>query len=347
MDGILSTLSATIAFGITALLGLVIIPFLTKLKYGQTILDIGPNWHKSKQGTPTMGGIMFIIGIVVSVIITYVIAYIHKDNRLAMEFLSGFDQQKKHTIRIIAGILMALGFGAVGFIDDYIKVVKKRNLGLTARQKTLFQLLIASAFLAVLALTGDTTTHIPFVNVSIDVSKGWGLIFWPIALMFIYGFVNSVNLTDGIDGLCGSVTMIVSIFFMMLSGALAMSGMNVLCSAVAGGCGGFLVWNLKPARVFMGDTGSLFLGGIAVAMAFASGYPIMLMLAGLVYFIEALSVMFQVAYYKKTKKRLFKMAPIHHHFEMSGWSENKIVLVFSLATVLFCAIGVLPFVFGV
>ena len=346
MDGILSTLSAGIAFGITALLGLVIIPFLTKLKYGQTILDIGPNWHKSKQGTPTMGGIMFIIGIVVSVIITYLIAYIQKDNRLAMEFLSGFDQQKKYTIRIIAGLIMAVAFGAVGFVDDYIKVVKKRNLGLTARQKTLLQLLIAALFLATLALTGDTTTHIPFVKVAVDVSKGWGLIFWPVALMFIYGFVNSVNLTDGIDGLCGSVTMIVSIFFMMLSGALTMSGMNVLCSAVAGGCGGFLVWNLKPARVFMGDTGSLFLGGIAVAMAFASGYPILLMLAGLLYFVEALSVIIQVAYYKKTKKRLFKMAPIHHHFEMSGWSENKIVLIFSIFTLVGCGVAFLLFMLG-
>ncbi len=346
MDGILSTLSAGIAFGITALLGLVIIPYLTKLKYGQTILDIGPNWHKEKQGTPTMGGIMFIIGIVVSMVITYLIAYLHKDNRLAIEMLSGFDQQKKLTIRIFAGLLMAIAFGVVGFFDDYIKVVKKRNLGLTARQKTLLQLLIGAAFLGTLALTGDTTTHIPFVNVAIDVSKGWGLVYWPIALMFIYGFVNSVNLTDGIDGLCGSVTMIVSIFYMMLSGSLGMSGLNMLSSAVAGGCGGFLVWNLKPARVFMGDTGSLFLGGIACAMAFASGYPILLLLAGFLYFAEALSVMIQVAYYKKTKKRLFKMAPIHHHFEMSGWSENKIVVAFSFATLIGCAIAFSLYMLG-
>lgn len=346
MDGILSTLSAVIAFGITALLGLVVIPYLTKLKYGQTILDIGPNWHKEKQGTPTMGGIMFIIGIALSVIITYVIAYIQKDNFLATEMLSSFDQQKKLTIRIVAGLLMAIAFGAVGFFDDYIKVVKKRNLGLTARQKTLLQLLIAAAFLATLALTGDTTTHIPFVNIAIDVSKGWGLIYWPVALMFIYGFVNSVNLTDGIDGLCSSVTMIVSIFFMIVSGALAMSGLNVLSSAVAGGCAGFLVWNIKPAKVFMGDTGSLFLGGVACAMAFASGYPILLLLAGFLYFAEALSVMIQVAYYKKTKKRLFKMAPIHHHFEMSGWSENKIVIAFSFVTFVGCAIAFLLLLLG-
>lgn len=346
MDGMLSTMSAGIAFLCTSLLGLVIIPYLRKLKYGQTILDIGPNWHKDKQGTPTMGGVMFIIGIVVSVVITYLVAYLQKDNRLATELLSGFDQQKKYTIRIIAGLLMAVAFGLVGFFDDYIKVVKKRNLGLTARQKTLLQLLIAAAFLTTLAITGDTTTHIPFINVAIDVSNGWGLLYWPIALMFIYGFVNSVNLTDGIDGLCGSVTMIISIFYMMISGSLLMSGLNVLSSAVAGGCGGFLVWNLKPAKVFMGDTGSLFLGGVVVAMAFASGYPILLLLAGLLYFVEALSVMIQVAYYKKTKKRLFKMAPIHHHFEMSGWSENKIVLMFSLATLIGCSLAFLLFTLG-
>lgn len=334
MDGILTAISVATAFFSTSLLGLVIIPYLRKLKYGQTILDIGPKWHKSKQGTPTMGGIMFIIGIIAAVVITAFVALIHKDNIFSREIVNIYD--KKFFVRVLAGLLMAVAFGFVGFLDDYIKVVKKRNLGLTARQKTLLQLLIAVAFLSTLYLAGDRTTNIPFVNQPIDVSRGWGLIYWPIALMFIYGFVNSVNLTDGIDGLCGSVTLTVSVFYMIASSVLSQGGLNVLSSAVAGGCGGFLVWNLKPAKVFMGDTGSLFLGGVVVAMAFASGYPILLLLVGFLYFAEALSVMLQVAVYKKTKKRIFKMAPIHHHFEMSGWGENKIVVIFSLVTFICC-----------
>lgn len=340
MDGLLPIIAALSAFALTAVLGFVVIPYLHKLKYGQTILDIGPNWHKKKQGTPTMGGIMFIIGIVAALAITVTVAAIQGDNSLIYEIRSSMAQNRIFLVRVFAGVIMALSFALVGFIDDYIKVVKKRNLGLTARQKTMLQLLIAAAYLSSLALQGDTFTDIPFLG-RIDVSQGIGLIYWPIALMFIYGFVNAVNLTDGVDGLCSSVTMVVSVFFLLLSGVMKRYGLNILSAAAMGGCAGFLIWNGNPAKVFMGDTGSLFLGGLVVAMAFASGMPIILLLAGVLYLIEALSVTIQVAYYKRTRKRIFKMAPIHHHFEMSGWSENKIVTVFSFITVLGCILAFL------
>ena len=345
MDAILSIVSGVLAFGVTAVLGLIIVPWLHRLKFGQTILDIGPNWHKSKQGTPTMGGIMFIIGILFSFITVIIVSLFSREGSLYTELLSTFSQSKIEKTRVIAGVIMALSFGLIGFIDDYIKVVKKRNLGLTARQKTLLQFLVAAAYLTSLALCGDITTNIQFIGV-VDVSSGIGLIYWPIALMFIYGFVNAVNLTDGIDGLCSSVTMIVSVFFMLLSGTLSKSGLNIFSCAVAGGCGGFLCWNLKPAKVFMGDTGSMFLGGTVVAMAFASGYPIVLILAGILYLIEALSVVLQVAHYKRTRKRIFKMTPIHHHFEMCSWSENKIVAVFSAVTLIGCVLAFLVVKFG-
>ena len=347
MDTVYLIIAAAAAFLTTALLGLIIVPFLHKLKFGQTILDIGPNWHKSKQGTPTMGGIMFIIGIVFSMVITLTLALVLKgDSGLFNQLTSTAPQHRIFTVRMIAGAVMALSFGLIGFIDDYIKVVKKRNLGLTARQKTVLQFLVAAAYLSTAALSGDTVTKIPFVG-AVDVSHGIGLIYWPIALLFIYGFVNAVNLTDGIDGLCSSVTMVISVCFMIISGILQNRILSVLCCAAAGGCCGFLCWNLKPAKVFMGDTGSLFLGGLVVALAFGTGYPIILLFAGILYLIEALSVIIQVTYFKKTKKRIFKMTPIHHHFEMSGWSENKIVLVFSSVTLVGCLAAFMLIYFGV
>ena len=338
MDGLLPIVATITAFAVTALLGLIFIPYLHKLKYGQTILDIGPNWHKSKQGTPTMGGIMFIIGIVVAAAVTVVLALVEGSSGFAAEITSTSPQKRIYLVRIFAGLLMALSFAVVGFIDDYIKVVKKRNLGLTARQKTLLQLLIAAAYLTTLALQGDTFTDLPFIG-RIDCSSGVGLLYWPIALFFIYGFVNAVNLTDGIDGLCSSVTAVVSAFFMLSSGVLKLYGLNILSAVCVGGCAGFLIWNAHPAKVFMGDTGSLFFGGMVVAMAFGSGMPVILLIAGIVYVIEALSVVLQVTYYKRTKKRIFKMTPIHHHFEMSGWGENKIVVVFSLITLIGCLLA--------
>lgn len=338
MDGLLPIVGTLTAFAVTALLGLFVIPMLHKLKYGQTILDIGPNWHKAKQGTPTMGGIMFVIGIVVAAAVVVTIALISGKGGFAEEITSTAPQKRIYLVRVLAGLLMAVSFSLVGFIDDYIKVVKKRNLGLTARQKTLLQLLIAAAYLTTLALQGDTFTDIPFVG-RVDCSSGVGLLYWPIALMFIYGFVNAVNLTDGIDGLCSTVTAVVAAFFLLSSGMLKLYGLNVLSALCVGGCAGFLIWNAHPAKVFMGDTGSLFLGGMVVAMAFSSGMPIVLLLAGAVYLMEALSVVIQVTYYKRTKKRIFKMTPIHHHFEMCGWAENKIVLVFSLVTLIGCVLA--------
>lgn len=334
-----AVIAAFSAFAVTSLLGYIVIPYLRKLKFGQTILDIGPKWHKEKQGTPTMGGIMTILGVIFSLMVTLA---------FSLAFKSSFSEELKNPIRLstfIAGLVMAIGMALIGFIDDYIKVVKKRNLGLTARQKTFMQLFVSAAYLATLGLSGMHTTYIPFVG-DVNIVSGIGIIFWPIALMFIYGFTNAVNLTDGVDGLASSVTLVVACAFMLGAGLLGNHSINVLGASLAGGCVGFLVWNAKPAKVFMGDTGSMFLGGMVVALSFGIGAPILLVFAGCVYFMEAISVMLQVSYFKLTKKRLFKMSPIHHHFEMSGWSEDKIVLVFSLIAFVGSFIALLPILFN-
>lgn len=331
-------IAAAVAFAVTAGLGYIVIPYLKRLKFGQTILDIGPKWHKDKQGTPTMGGVMIIAGVLLSLLTAYAYSVLAKGR---------FADEMRDTYRfsvLLSGIIMALCMSAIGFMDDYIKVVKKRNLGLTARQKTFLQLLVSAAYLASLALSGMNTTTIPFVG-DIDITSGLGLLFWPIALMFIYGFTNAVNLTDGIDGLASTVTLVVACAFMLASGFLYNMGINAMSAALAGACVGFILWNAKPAKVFMGDTGSMFLGGAVVAISFGTGRPVLLIFAGITYFLEAISDILQVAYYKKTKKRLFKMAPLHHHFEMCGWSEQKIVLVFSGFTVIGCVISLLPIIF--
>ncbi len=332
-------IAAAVAFAVTAGLGYLVIPYLKRLKFGQTILDIGPKWHKDKQGTPTMGGVMIIGGVLFSLCIAYAYSAVVK-GRFAAEMHDSYRLSV-----LISGIVMALCMSAIGFMDDYIKVVKKRNLGLTARQKTFLQLLVSAAYLASLALSGMDTTTIPFIG-DIDITSGLGLLFWPIALMFIYGFTNAVNLTDGIDGLASTVTLVVACAFMLASGFLYNMGINAMSAALAGACVGFILWNAKPAKVFMGDTGSMFLGGMVVAISFGMGRPVLLLFAGITYFLEALSDILQVAYYKKTKKRLFKMAPLHHHFEMCGWSEQKIVLVFSGFTVIGCTIALLPIIFN-
>lgn len=339
MKDITSVISAVVAFVVTAVLGYVVIPYLRKLKFGQTILDIGPNWHKEKQGTPTMGGVMIVAGFLLGVAAAF-----------GYSSIAGgrfFEELKNNSrlVMFVAGILMALLMCAIGFMDDYIKVVKKRNLGLTARQKTFFQLLISAGYLLTLYFAGMHTTNIPFVG-DIDITSGLGLVFWPIALMFIYGFTNAVNLTDGIDGLASSVTLVVSCAFMMAAGLLNNFAFNTTSAALAGACVGFICWNAKPAKVFMGDTGSMFLGGMVVALSFGIGRPILLIFAGCVYLLEALSDVIQVAYYKKTKKRIFKMAPLHHHFEMCGWSEQKIVFVFSFISLIGCFIAIAPILFN-
>ncbi len=339
MKDLTVVVAAIIAFAVTLLSGYVVIPYLRKLKFGQTILEEGPNWHKSKQGTPTMGGVMIVLGVIFSLIIAVLYSLITKNS-----FFTDINDSYSLTVTV-SGVVMALCMSAIGFVDDYIKVVKKRNLGLTARQKTFLQLFISALYLVSLALAGMKTTTISFIG-DIDITSGFGLLFWPIALCFIYGFTNAVNLTDGIDGLASSVTLVVACAFMLASGYLTLVSNNVLSAALAGACVGFICWNSHPAKVFMGDTGSMFLGGLVVAISFGTGRPVLLIFAGIIYLLEALSDIIQVAYYKKTKKRIFKMAPLHHHFEMCGWSENKIVLVFSFVTFIGCFIALLPIIFN-
>ncbi len=336
MKDITPIITALLSFGITAILGFKVIPFLHKLKFGQTILDIGPSWHKNKQGTPTMGGIMMMIAVLSSIIISIIFSAIIKG-----EFIAELSDNKKLPM-FVSGVVLAFAMGFIGFLDDYIKVVKKRNLGLTAKQKTFIQGLVTALYLLSLALSGMKTTWTPFG--SIDITSGWGLIFWPIAFFFVYGFVNAVNLTDGLDGLASSVTLVAGCAFMLIAGISSLMGVNVYASALAGACGGFLVWNMHPAKVFMGDTGSMFLGGAVVGLAFATERPILLIAIGIVYLLEALSVVLQVTCYKLTKKRIFKMSPIHHHFEMIGWSEEKVVFVFSAVGFVGAAVAVLPFI---
>ena len=317
---------AVLAFAVTAVIGRYLVPFLHKLNFGQTILEIGPNWHKNKQGTPTMGGIMFIIGIVIATaagVLLYSSVYGSGINRL-----------------VFVGLLFALMNGAIGFFDDYVKVVKKRNLGLTAKQKLVLQFAAAGLYLLLMSLCGDDTSiFIPFAGM-----KDLGVFYYIIMALVLVGMTNAVNLTDGIDGLDGSITFFVALFMMLISNVIPSESNVLFCAAVAGGCLGFLVWNFHPAKCFMGDTGSLFLGGIVCAMAFAMDMHLLLLLVGIMYLVEMFSVMLQVSYFKLTHgKRIFKMSPIHHHFEMCGWSEMKIVCVFSGVTAL-CGAGALAMV---
>lgn len=330
---------AIISFIVTALLGFAVIPYLRKLKFGQTILDEGPKWHKEKQGTPTMGGVMMVAGVLVAMTTGFAFSYF-TDGDYAAEMSDPYS-----LARLFAGVIMALCMCAIGFFDDYIKVVKKRNLGLTAKQKTFMQLLVSAAYLITLASCGMKTTYLPFVG-EISIVSGAGLLFWPIALMFIYGFTNAVNLTDGLDGLASSVTMVVACAFLLASGYMGIGSINALSAALAGACVGFVLWNSKPAKVFMGDTGSMFLGGMVVALSFGINRPILLLLMGCVYLIEALSVVLQVFWYKKTGKRIFKMSPLHHHFEMSGFSEQKVVLLFSFVALIGCLVALLSIIFN-
>lgn len=318
--------AAIVSFGVTAIIGKFLIPFLHKLNFGQTILEIGPKWHKDKQGTPTMGGIMFIIGTVIATtagVLLYAVGH------------GGLDSVSRF---VFVGLLFALMNGGIGFIDDYVKVVKKRNLGLTAVQKLVLQFLAAGVYLALMAVCKDNTSVIiPFVGY-VD----FGFFYYIIMAVVLVGIVNSVNLTDGIDGLNGSVTFFACLFMMLISNILGSHTANVIYAAAsAGGCLGFLIWNFHPAKCFMGDTGSLFLGGLVCSIAFAMDMQLMLLLIGLIYILEELSVVLQVSYFKITHgKRIFKMSPIHHHFEMCGWSEMKIVCVFSAFTAL-CGLGAL------
>jgi len=329
-------LAAGAALGVTALLGFVFIPWLHKLKFGQIILDIGPNWHKHKQGTPTMGGLMFIIGVPLAVA-----AALGTDALMGGRMLR-FDDS--FTVKMLSGLIMAMLFGLMGFLDDYTKVVKKRNKGLSISQKTAMQLLISGGYLfsLFLAMGSNPYTLIPFVG---QVQVGWW--FWPFGFAVLYATTNAVNFTDGIDGLCASVSMITGIGLAVFALMRGVFGAGVVAAALAGGCAGFLFWNRPTAKVFMGDTGSMFIGGLVVAIAFALDTPVILLLMGLIYVIEGLSDVLQIGYFKLTRgKRIFKMAPIHHHFEMSGWSEKKIGIIFSIVNVLGVAAAIAVAYYG-
>ena len=330
--------TVVLSFLIAFLLGFVLIPWLRKLKFGQTILDIGPAWHKSKQGTPVMGGIMFIVSTIVSVAVVLLIDYFMGGNLFASEHIMP-DTLK---VKLVAGVVLALGLGLVGFADDYIKVVKKRNLGLTEIQKTIPQVILIVAYLVALYMNGLTYMKIPFVGV---VDLKW--FFWIFGVAVIYGAVNAVNFTDGVDGLCASVTSVAAISFCVAALMTKFFGISILAAALAGGCLGYLIWNYYPSKVMMGDTGSMFLGGMVVALAYAIDCPIILVFFGIIYVIEALSDVIQIGYFKITHgKRIFKMAPIHHHFEMCGWKERKIVTVFTLVNMIGCAVGLALYYYG-
>ena len=330
-------ISLVIYFGVTALLGFVLIPVLHNLKFGQNILtDIGPNWHAKKQGTPTMGGIMFIIGIIFAAAVALVVCKV-----TGFDAFSSLDVLRNQQMtRLFAGILMAVSFALVGFADDYIKVVKKRNLGLTEIQKTIPQVLIIGGYLASLVISESTSMYIPFYGKVAFTSVAGIIFFCFFGVCVTYGAINAVNFTDGIDGLCGSVTIPVGVAFSVMALLQQNTSIGILGAALAGGCAGYVVWNRYPAKVMMGDTGSMFLGGLVVAAAYALECPIILLPVGIVYVIEAMSDVIQIGSIKIRKKKVFKMAPIHHHFEMCGWNENKIVAVFTTVSTIGCAIGV-------
>lgn len=305
------------AFLVVLVAAPIMIPWLHRLKFGQQILEDGPVWHKKKQGTPTMGGLIFILGICVASVAA-----------LLIEF----------NMHLFMMLLISLGFGVIGFIDDYIKVVKKRNLGLTALQKLILQGALSVVYVIVLNKTGDLSTELVIPFVQNTVKMPWWL-YIPFVLFVVVGTVNSVNLTDGLDGLATSITLAVTAFFAIV-GFFSKSAATVYFAVAAvGGLAAFLIFNHYPAKIFMGDTGSLFLGGAVSVMAIGLKMPLVLVIVGFVYLFEALSVIMQVASFKLTGKRIFKMSPVHHHFEMCGWKETKIVIVFTAVTLLLCVIG--------
>ena len=306
-------MAIVISFIVASILGPIIIPLLHKLKFGQNIRQEGPKSHLKKAGTPTIGGLIFIFATIITMFIM-----VGNPTDEAMIALYSF-----------------VGFGFVGFLDDLLKIIKKKNEGLTSGQKMIL-LLIISGFLTWYAYKYiGTSINIPFLNGQINL----GLFYIPAAMFYFAGVTNAVNLTDGLDGLATSVTVLVTTFLGIISYNLGHISLAIFCVALAGALLAFLRFNAFPARVFMGDTGSLALGGAVAMVALILKMPLILVLIGIIYVIETLSVILQVASFKLTGKRIFKMAPIHHHFEQLGWSETKIVSVFSIITVVFCFIA--------
>ena len=330
-------IAAVISFGITALIVFVTIPALKRLKFGQTILDIGPAWHKSKEGTPTMGGVMFIAGVIIAFAAGIAVLWIN--GGINLEGAGGLKLMKG-----ISAVIMALCFGFIGFVDDLIKVKKKRNEGLTPSQKIIMQVLVIAAFFTSRIVAGDTSTVItfPFLG-QLDL---WYFYYIIMGLGILY-LVNAVNLTDGVDGLCSSVTVVFCAAYLVICALMDFAELGIVAAAAGAGCMGFLVWNLHPAKVMMGDTGSMFLGGIVTALGICTGTEFIMVVCSAVYIWEALSVLIQMTYFKLTHgKRLFKMTPIHHSFEMRGWKEGKIVAVFSLIELAACAAAIAMLYYG-
>ena len=311
------TYTAMIGFLIVVILGPIFIPMLARFKFGQTVRDEGPQSHLAKNGTPTMGGVMMIVAILITGL-----------------------TRAKISQGLIVGLICIVGFGFVGFLDDFIEIKMKRSLGLKAYQKIILQFALALyiAYYQYSASPSATQLVIPFTNHIINL----GIWYIPFMMIFIIGTVNAVNLTDGLDGLASGVTLIVSCFFILFAVSISNSDVAILAAATAGACLGFLGFNAYPAKVFMGDTGSMALGGAVVAFATLTNSPLLIVIVGFIYLAEALSVMIQVTYFKLTNgKRIFKMAPLHHHFEQCGWPETRVVFIFWIATVVLCWIGVL------
>lgn len=305
------------SFVLALIAGPIFIPILKRLKFGQTIRDDGPQSHLKKAGIPTIGGLIFIIPAVI----------------VSMSFSKDKD--------MLLVLITTLLYGAIGFADDYIKVVKKRSLGLMAWQKIIAQLAAALFLGYVAGGTGQTGTEIlvPFTGKFFDM----GMFYIPFIVFIILGTVNSVNLTDGLDGLAGGITIVVLGFFAVICLAVRNLGLLVFCGAFIGAILGFLRFNSHPAQVIMGDTGSFALGGAVASLAVIMKLPLFLAIVGAIYVAEALSDIIQVVHFKRTGKRVFKMAPLHHHFELSGWAETKVVSVFIITAIILCLIGILAF----
>ena len=309
---------AAVAAVLSGVLGRLLLPVLHALKAGQSIRELGPTWHNNKAGTPMMGGLMFIFASVICLLIC-------------------IPTMTEYTV--FYALIPALCFGFIGFLDDFTKIKFKRNLGLTGWQKAALQLIVSVLYLYLLYKEGSLSCnlYIPFVNVTLTIHP---MVYIFFAMFVMVGCVNAVNLTDGVDGLSSSVTIPVMVFFAAAAAAMGKFDLALLPASLIGGLIAYLFYNWHPAKVFMGDTGSLFLGGIVCALAFALDMPLILILVGFVYICETMSVILQVGYFKLTHgKRLFKMAPIHHHFEMCGWKEEKVVLVFAGVSVIMCILA--------
>ena len=310
-------------FALTAIAERILIPILRARKAGQKILEIGPRWHKSKEGTPIMGGIGFILPI----LLVAFFFFIHV----------GIKGEAPDYIPLALTLAFAVGHGAVGFVDDYCKLIKKQNEGLTRIQKLVLQFAITAGYLCVMGYTGYLPSEIiiPVINLPIR-----GALWYILAGLLTVGVINGANFTDGLDGLASSVTYVIGVFFAVFAFYAKDLGLSVVGGAIIGATLGFLLYNFHPAKVFMGDTGSLFLGAIVMGALFQAQQPLLLFLVCAVYIIELLSTVLQILYFKLTHgKRLFKMAPIHHHFEKCGWGENKIVFVFAIVEFIFCTLA--------